>query len=135
MAPLRLPAHLSYAGSMVKLIAVSFFSFVVSSVASLVWPRLTVTPRPVPLEQIHDVVLRTSIGQQAAQVLGVSDEKNIVPIHPSAVAASAASTIVATVEKRAQEVIVQNAVKQLTNQFDGLPQEQKLQIQTIICKP
>lgn len=120
---------------MIKFIAIGLVSAGAMSVVSLVWPKLTLKPRPVPLQQIHDVVLGTKIGEQAAQTLGVADEAKVTPINPSAVVASVASSLVATAEKRVQQVVVENAVKQLTNQFDQLPQDQKQQIQTIICKP
>ncbi|MBI4029175.1 MAG: hypothetical protein HY376_02315 [Candidatus Blackburnbacteria bacterium] len=120
---------------MIKVVAIGLISALTVGLVSLAWPRLTPQARPVPLQKVHDVVLETQVGQQAAQTLGVTDEKNVVPINPSAVVASVATSIVTTIEKRTQQVVVENAVKQLTNQFDQLPQDQKQQIQTIICKP
>lgn len=112
-----------------------FVSGIAVSVISLAWPKLTKEVRPAPLQQVHDTVLGTKVGQQAATALGVTDEASVTPINPGQVLGSVVTTIVTTVEKRTQEVIVENAVKQLTNQFDQLPQDQKQQIQTVICKP
>ena len=119
---------------MIKFIFVLIMSGAVLSVASIAWPRLTSQPRPVPLEQVHTIVSGTQIGQSVAQVLGVTTPA-VQPIDPKQIFQSAVQTVVTTVERRTQEVVVENAVKQLNNQFDQLPQEQKQQIQSIICKP
>ncbi len=112
-----------------------FVSGIAVSVVSLAWPKLTAQARPAPLQQVHDTVLGTQLGKQTATALGVTDEAKVTPINPGQVLGSVVTSIVTTVEKRTQEVIVVNAVKQLTNQFDQLPQDQKQQIQTVICKP
>ena len=44
---------------------------VMISVASLVWPKVTTSPRPEALSRVHDLVIQHPIGQQAERVLGV----------------------------------------------------------------
>ena len=102
---------------------------------SLVWPRLTTQARPKLLQDVHDVVIKTSIGQQTASVLGVSDEAHVEPINIGRSVASAAAGLRTAVQQRVQTIIVGNAVNQLNSQFDRLPKDQKEQIQQILCKP
>lgn len=127
---------LSYADyTMIKIVAIGLISALTMSLVSLAWPRLTAQSRPMPLQKVHDVVLGTQIGQQAAETLGVASPSGVTPIDPKQIVQSAIQTVVTTIERRTQEVVVTNAVKQLNSQFDQLPQDQKQQIQTIICKP
>lgn len=120
---------------MKKFLIVGLMSGIVVGFVSLVWPRLTAQPRPVPLKEVHDTILGTQVGQQAAQALGVSGDTGVTPVNPGQVVRSVIESVVTTVEHRTQEVVVENAVKQLTGQFTTLPAEQKQQIQAIICKP
>ncbi len=120
---------------MIKFILVAAVSGVMVGLVSLLWPRFTAKSRPAPLEKVHDVVLGTQIGQQAAETLGVSSPSAVTPINPQQIVQSVVQSVVTTIERRTQEVVITNAVKQLSGQFDQLPQDQKQQIQQIICKP
>jgi hypothetical protein len=102
---------------------------------SLVWPRLTTQARPKLLQNVHDVVIKTPVGQQTAQVLGVSNEAQVEPINIGKTVAGAVEGVRGAIQNRVQTVVVGNAVNQLTTQFDRLPQEQKENIQQILCKP
>lgn len=102
---------------------------------SLVWPRFTPNERPKLLQEVHDVVLKTSIGQESANVLGVSDEKHIQPINFGQMVYSAVNGVKDAIQNRIRTVIVGNAVNQLSSQFDHLPRDEKLQIQQALCKP
>jgi len=102
---------------------------------SLVWPRLTTQERPRLLQEVHDKAIGTSLGQRAAAVLGVGDETNIQPISLGGVVYSLIDSAKAVVQKRAQTVIVGNAVNQLRSQFDKLSPDQKEQIQQALCNP
>ncbi len=102
---------------------------------SLAWPRVTTQTRPKLLQDVHDIVIKTSIGKQTAQVLGVSDEAHTEPINIGQIAGSAITGIKASLQSRVQTVIVGNAVNQLKTQFDKMPQDQKTQIQEILCRP
>ncbi len=103
--------------------------------ASLVWPKLTDKPRPKPLDEIRKVVLKTPMGQQAATVLGVTNEETVEPINIASVAADVTNTVSTSVTNKAQEIVTRQAVEQLTRQIDQLPSEQKAQLQQIFCKP
>ncbi len=120
---------------MIKFLAVGLLLLATIGIVSLAWPRFTTQPRPAPLEKVHEIVLGTEMGQEAAQTLGVASPSGIAPINPGQIVQSVVQSVVTTVERRTQEVVVQNATKQLTSQFDQLPPEQKQQIQSIICKP
>lgn len=102
---------------------------------SLLWPRLTTRPRPKLLQDVHDLVLRTPMGQHSADVLGVSDEAAVEPINIGAVVGSAVYGAKIAIQKRVQNVVVINAVNSLSRRFESLPPEQKEQIQEILCKP
>lgn len=102
---------------------------------SLLWPRLTTRPRPKLLQDVHDLVLRTPVGQHSADVLGVSDETTVEPINIGAVVGSVVNGAKTAIQKRVQTVVVTNAVNSLSRRFESLPPEQKEQIQEILCKP
>lgn len=102
---------------------------------SLAWPRLTRDPRPQLLQQVHDVAIRTVPGQRAAEVLGVSDERQAEPINLGKMAADGVNGMKGALQRRVQTIVVGNAVNELTRQFDRLPVDQKLYIQEALCKP
>jgi hypothetical protein len=102
---------------------------------SLAWPRLTNQPPPKLLKEVRSVVIKTQVGEQTANVLGVTDEKNVKPINLGTVAAGALGEVKTAVQNRVQAIIVGNAVNQLHQQFEKLSPAQKTQIQEIICQP
>ncbi len=118
-----------------QIIASILGAVVVVSLVSLIWPKFTTQPRPLPLGQVRDLVLATKTGQSIAQVLGVTNESTIEPINISSVASSVTESVISGVQHRAQSIVVHQAVKELTKQFDQLPQEQQQEIQQLICKP
>lgn len=101
---------------------------------SLAWPKFTSNTRPKLLQEVHDLVIKTQPGRQAANVLGVSDETNIKPIQIGEIVQSAAGGVTTALQNRAQTIIVSNAVNQLRGQFDKLPKSEKDQIQQIFCQ-
>jgi hypothetical protein len=102
---------------------------------SLAWPRITTQPRPRLLQDVKNVVMKTSVGKDTATVLGVTDEKHVAPINLGAVAAGAVGQVKTAIQNRVQAVIVGNAVNQLHQQFERLSPDQKKQIQQSICTP
>jgi hypothetical protein len=102
---------------------------------SLAWPRFTTSQRPKLLQDVHDIVLQTPIGARASDILGVSDEASVEPFNIGQVVYSLVDNVKAAVGKRAQNVIVKNAVKQLEGQFDRLSPEEKTEIRQAICEP
>ncbi|HUD20221.1 MAG TPA: hypothetical protein VMR81_07295 [Patescibacteria group bacterium] len=115
------------------------FALIVSVITlaggSLLWPRLTAQKRPSIIQQVHDVVLKTSIGEQSANVLGVSDEAHVKPLNAGQIVSGVVGAAEGAVQSRIQTIIVKNAVNQLTAQFDKLPADQKQEIQQALCKP
>ena len=114
------------------------FALIVSVVTvaggSLLWPRLTTQKRPPIIQQVHDAVLKTPIGEQSANVLGVSDEAHVKPLNAGEVVAGIVGAAEGAVQSRIQTIIVKNAVNELTSEFDKLPLDQKQEIQQAICK-
>ena len=113
-------------------LAVAVFGVTISG-GSLVWPRVTSAPRPQLLTQVHDSVIKTPIGAQTAQVLGVSDEQNIQPINLGQVVGNIGNSIKTAAQNRAQTIIMAQVMGQLTNQYERLPKDQQIQLQQIIC--
>lgn len=102
---------------------------------SLMWPRLSDQPRPQLLQNVHDLVLKTTVGQNAANVLGVSDEANVQKLDFGQMASSAVNGAKNAVQNRVRTVVVTNAVNQLNQQFDGLSDDQKIYVRQAICEP
>lgn len=115
-------------------LAIAVFGVTLSG-GSLVWPRITGAPRPQFLQDVRDKVIQTAPGQQAAQVLGVSDDQAVEPINIHEIAANAVNSIKAAAERRAQTIIMAQISEQLTNQYQKLPEDQQRQLQQIICAP
>ncbi|MCX6791978.1 MAG: hypothetical protein NT149_02990 [Candidatus Gottesmanbacteria bacterium] len=113
-------------------LAVVVFGVTLSG-GSLVWPKVTHAPRPQLLQEVHDTVVKTPIGSQAAQVLGVTDDKNVQPINLGEIANNAWSGIKNEAQKRAQIILMSQVTAQLTNQYDKLPKDQQKTLQEIIC--
>lgn len=119
---------------MIKFIFALLAAGITVSAGSLLWPRLTQKPEPPALKQIRDVVVSTDIGKQTANILGVESD-NPAPIDPQLVIKNAAATIIAGVEDKAQQIVIQQAVNQIVNQLDRLPVTQKEDIINALCKP
>ncbi len=120
---------------MFKFVLVALAGVLTIGGGSLLWPKLTRQSRPAPLQQVHDIVIKTDLGKQAASVLGVTDEAAVTPINVSSLAGSVTSSVISAVQERTQEVVVRQAVNQLVKQFDQLNPQQKQEIKEAICKP
>ncbi len=106
--------------------------FVVSTV-SLLWPRFTQQPRPPQLERVREVVMKTPIGQQAATILGVSDEASIEPINVSSLAGSLAQQAGNVVTEKVAQEVTSRAVIQIISQIDKLPDAQRKTLEQAVC--
>ncbi len=118
-------------GAFVLALVVSVFTL---SGGSLLWPKFTAAPRPQLLQQVHDIVVKTPPGEQAAQVLGVSTD-DVQPINLGEVANSVVTNIKTAAQKRAQTIIMAQVTSQLTNQYEKLSKDQQEKLQQIICTP
>ncbi len=113
-------------------LAVAVFGVTLSG-GSLVWPKVTRAPRPQLLQQVHDTVVSTPVGSQAAAVLGVTDDKNVEPINLGEIANNAWSGIKNAAQKRAQTIVMSQVTAQLMSQYQKLPKDQQKTLQEIIC--
>jgi hypothetical protein len=119
----------------VQLVLAALVFGVTLSGGSLVWPRITSSPRPQILQEVHDSVIQTPQGAAAAAVLGVTDDKTVQPINLGAVANNAWNGIKNAAQKRAQTIVMSQVTAQLANQYEKLPRDQQKTLQEIICKP
>ena len=113
-------------------LAVVVFGVTLSG-GSLVWPRVTSAPRPQLLQQVHDTVVKTPVGSQAAAVLGVTDDKNVQPVNLGALANNAWNGIKNAAQKRATTIVMSQVTAQLNSQYQKLPRDQQQVLQEIIC--
>lgn len=117
----------------VQLVLAALVFGVTLSGGSLVWPKVTSAPRPLLLQQVHDSVVKTPVGSQAAAVLGVTDDKNVQPINVGEIATNAWNGIKNAAQKRATTIIMSQVTAQLTSQYEKLPKDQQKTLQEIIC--
>lgn len=115
-------------------LAVAVFGVTLSG-GSLLWPRVTSAPRPRLLQQVHDTVIKTPAGAQAAAVLGVSDDTGVQPINLGEIAGTIGNSIKTAAQKRATTIIMAQVRNQLMNQYQKLPTDQQQELQQIICRP
>lgn len=93
------------------------------AVVSIGWPKFTNSPEPVPLIALRTIVEKTPLGAR------ISD------MNVSSVAGSFVDGVGDAVKSKASEIVVHQAVEQITSQFNNLSTDQKKQIQDKICKP
>lgn len=121
--------------ALLQYIGVALGSAVMLSFVSLIWPKVTVEPRPKQLTQVRNIVIQTPVGKEAARVLGVSDESNIEPASIGELVAQQANMAVTTVQKSAQRAVTSRLITQLAAQFEQLPKDQQQEFQELICEP
>jgi len=114
-------------------LAVAVFGVTLSG-GSLLWPKMTSQPRPQLLQQVHDSVVQTPVGAQAAAVLGVSDEASVQQINLGQVAGTIGNSIKTAAQNRAQTIIMAQVRQQLTSQYNKLPKKEQKEFQELICK-
>jgi len=102
--------------------------------ASLVWPKITRYPWPEPLTQVRNMVIGTDIGKQAAQTLGVEDEKTVVPVDVASVAGTAISSVAADVQQKVSDAVTREIIIQVVEKIETLAPDQKQAIKEEICK-
>lgn len=98
--------------------------------SSFVWPKLTGTPRPPLLEEVHTKLLETDMGKQTEAVLGTSDE----PIDLASESSKLIQTVGGEVQKKSEELIKMRIVDELLKRFDSLTPEQQKEVQEKICQ-
>lgn len=110
-------------------------SAVVVASASIVWPLVTSKAMPPALESVREVVIETPIGQQASQVLGVSDPEKVTPVNIPELVVYKASEAILVAEGAIKNVATTTIVTQLVERFKDLPDDQKQAVRVSICAP
>ncbi len=120
---------------LIKFLLVFFIAAGVVSVAAIGWGRVTTRPKPQALEAVSAFVIKTPAGAALAQVLGAEAEEPQPPINVSSVAASLVGNVAGAIAQRAQHAVASQAIMQVANQYDQLPEDQKKLLESFICKP
>lgn len=102
---------------------------------SLLWKKFTDRPRPEPITQLHDMVLNTKLGQDAASVLGVEDDERVKKIDPVSLTNSIMNDVIRSVEIKLKETVTQQVTTQLIKQYENLPEGQRSAMKEMICQP
>lgn len=119
----------------IQYVAAALGSAVVISIASLVWPKVTTQPRPKQLTQVREIVMQTQVGQNMAQVLGVTDEAAVKPMSVGEFVQEQATAVVSNVADSAQHAVTSQVLMQLAKKFNALPKDEQEQFRTLICAP
>lgn len=109
---------------MAKFVSVFGIVILVAVVLSLLWPRISPYPRPEPLTRLHNILVATPVGGQAAQVLGVSDDATVVPLTPQGILQG----VVDSVKVRVTDVVITHAVREIISRFSQLSPEEQTRI-------
>lgn len=118
-----------------QFIGVTIVVSLVMFVASLVWPKVTNQPRPEALTRMREMVLQTAAGQGVAQGLGVMDESNAEPVNVESAVTNGANMVINAVAKSARHAITARLMESLAEQFNELPEEDKVSFRAQICEP
>ncbi len=102
---------------MAKFLGVFGGALLVCCFVALIWPRFSPSPRPKPLQQLHDFLLTTPVGQNAANVLGVSDDQTVLPLTPQSIS----QQIINNIHTRVSDVVITHAVREISKRFRDLP--------------
>jgi len=105
------------------------------SLTSLIWPRVTSDPRPPALSKVRDAVLTTGAGQQAAQVLGVTDESQVERLDVATLVTRGAESVLNSVTETVRHNATAKLMESLATQFETLPEDEKEAFRARICKP
>lgn len=109
---------------MKKFVSVVGIGIIVVSLLSLLWPRITNQPRPEFLSRYRSFLLATSVGQQAATVLGVSNEASVAPFSLT----TASDSVRTVVKQRVNDVILTHAIREISKRFKELPAENQSKV-------
>ena len=107
---------------MIKFIIMSLISAGVVALASLIWPKLTASPRPQVLQDIHDAVVKTQAGNRAEDILGEThDSEGGTPVNLPALVASAGANLISGIGQKTSDIISTQAAAVVLNQYRQLP--------------
>lgn len=121
--------------SLIKFLSVTIFAVAVLIMVTLLWPRFTYQPRPSVLQKVHEIVIGTNAGADAADVLGVSIEAEIEPINIAELGMQALVGAGNAVKDNITGTIMKVTIGQITKQFMNLPDKEKQDVRAAICVP
>jgi hypothetical protein len=104
------------------------------AVISIVWPRFTNKPRPAPLTQIYEAVKQTPLGEQTANVLGVTTD-TVPPMDIQVVAGDIFKAAANSAKQKAQEFMISRVLIQFMKQYENLSDNDKTFVRANICQP
>lgn len=118
----------------IKYILISLAGAGVVVLVSLLWPRFSNKPEPQALEQVRNTVLGTEIGQNAAALLGVTND-HPQPLNLSDTVSSVAGMVTSSVEQKVSQIVSDQVAAQVIKQYQQLPIIQQDHVVEMICKP
>ncbi len=118
---------------MVRLILMVVSGLFFVALLSLAWHRLTPTPRPMILTAIRSSFLKTPLGLELSNVLGVSDETQNAPLDPAEIVKNAREKTLESINQRFSFVLTTQAIRGLLSRFDELSEEQKSVLREYVC--
>ena len=118
-----------------KVLGIFFLSTAVISIISVAWPKITRANRPPQIQKVYEEVVKTPLGRQAASVLGVESESASKSYNMAEATSNIVGSLVSAFRGRIEQNLTEQAAVQVSKQFDILSDEEKKQIQEIICKP
>lgn len=108
-------------------------SAIVIATASIAWPLVTVSPMPTVLEDVRRVVIQTPLGQQASNVLGVSDPSQSKPVNVSEFVTNKASEVLMATKESLTKSATTTILTQLMTRYKELSEDQKQVVRASIC--
>lgn len=120
---------------MLKFLLVAAAAALIIVVAAIAWGRFTTAPKPQALEEVEGVMSETPLGDSVAQVFGISNESEPVPINLGESASSLAGQLGTLITQRISDALSAQAIGQIVKQYDKLPGDQKQALEQMICTP
>jgi len=118
---------------LLRFIIVAIVSGSVVAGGSLLWPKFTNRPQPQQLLDVRQAVLGTSIGQQVALQLGITDKKE-EPVNIASVAGNTVNTVIQQIQQTAQDTITREVIIQIVQKIESLNPNDQSFIKNAICK-
>lgn len=118
----------------IKYIVVAAGSALAVALVSLLWPKFTDKTEPLVLNQVRGAVLGTEVGQNTANLLGVTSEGGHI-FNFSDTVSSVAGAVTSSVEQKVAQIVSDQVASQVVKQYNQLPVPQQDRVVEMICKP
>lgn len=100
---------------------------------SIAWPKLTSLERPAALTDVRNFAMSFPTGKSFADVLGVSDESSVSAQSSADLISRFTVLLTNKMSQSATELITRQAVIQLSQTFNSIPEKEKIEIKKIVC--